>query len=97
MIKGIFRAPGGRLSGVDVVATQPASYLPHDRHISSSIGVGLTFSGSFGTFDQPTISQDEGIEFSYRSEPAAFEKLQKAERRFEDDRSAGRRAAFTRY
>jgi hypothetical protein len=88
LVRNAWTAAGGRLGAIRVVAAQPASYLPHDRHISSSIGVGITFPESFDAFDQATIATDEGVEYSYRSDPMAVEKLQTAERRFEDDRSA---------
>ena len=44
LVRDVF-VGGGQIGSLDVVTAQSASYLPHDRHISSSIGVGITFMG----------------------------------------------------
>ena len=97
LVKEVFDAPGGRLQSIEVVTAQHASYLPHDRHISTSMGIGITFLESFDAlFNGTTVSTEEGVEYSYRSEPEALEKLQKSEDRFERDRAARRVVAYQR-
>ena len=96
LIRGIFSPTGGRLSCIEVVCAQPASYLPHDRHIGSSLGVGVVFPDSLDEFDTLAIRNPEGVEFSYRSDPAAVQKLQEAERRYAEDISAHRCRVYTR-
>lgn len=88
LVSRVFEPTGRRLSKVDVLVTQPASYLPHDRHISSNVGVGVTFPASFDVFARDRVSKAEGVEFVYRWNRAAVDKLHEAERRFGDDRSA---------
>lgn len=89
-------AAPGRLGKISMVATQPASYLPHDRHFLSSIGVGVTLHAGFDSFDSEAVRPEEGIEFAYRSDPKAVEKLQITERRYREDRSAQTATAYER-
>ena len=97
LVQQVFDAPGRRLHSIEVVTAQHASYLPHDRHISTNLGIGVSFLESFDElFEGDTVGTEEGVEFSYRSEPEALEKLQKSEGRFERDRSARRVRAYTR-
>lgn len=76
----------GRLARVSVLTAQPATYLPHDRHFLSNVGVGVTLHAGFSSFDGESITPLEGIEYSYRHSPPAVQKLQITERRFRDDR-----------
>jgi hypothetical protein len=96
LVRAVYAAGGDRLAGVDVVTTQPAGYLPHDRHISASVGVGVSFASGFGALDRTTISALEGVEWAYRFHPDAVQKLQTAEQRFLSDRSAQRAIAYVR-
>ena len=96
LVRSVFTAAGDRISTIEVVTAQPASYLPHDRHISANLNVGLTFLESFDSLDGDLISSPEGIEYSYRFDPDAIDKLQTSERRFEEDRSARRVVAYSR-
>ena len=96
LVAGVISPNAGRLSQVEVLVTQPASFLPHDRHISTSLGVGVSFLDSFDDFSRPTITKAEGVEFAYRWATEAVTKMQDAERRFADDRSAERRTAWAR-
>lgn len=85
----------GNLGSIQVVATQPASYLPHDRHVRSNIGVGITFLASFDTFNSTKVRSEEGVEFSYKTSPDSIEKMQISEGRYIKDRSVTRAVAFT--
>jgi hypothetical protein len=96
LVGSVFTAAGDRVSTIEVVTAQPASYLPHDRHISTNLNVGLTFLESFDSLDRDLITSPEGIEYSYRFDPEAIDKLQTSERRFGEDRSARRVVAFAR-
>lgn len=87
LVDDVFSGAGGRLSRIDLVVTQPAGYLPHDRHLSSNLGLTVTFPASFNVFEGERVRKQEGVEYAYRSTPEAVDKLQKAEQRFRDDRS----------
>jgi hypothetical protein len=94
LLRSVFVATGGRLGQIEVATTQPASYLPHDRHIGANIGVAVSFAASFGTLDSQVVAAQEGLEWTYRFHPDAVAKTQAAEQRFLQDRSAQRVVAI---
>jgi hypothetical protein len=96
LVSQVLELTSGRLGKVELLVVQPASYLPHDRHITSSVGVGITFPASFDVFSRETIAKREGVEFVYRWSGAAVGKLREAEERFARDRSAERVTAYAR-
>jgi hypothetical protein len=96
LVSQVLALTGGRLGKVDLLVVQPASYLPHDRHITSDVGVGITLPASFDVFSRETITKREGVEFVYRWSGAAVGKLRQSDQRFADDRSAERVTAYSR-
>lgn len=89
-------SPGGRLGKVEIIASQPATFLPHDRHISSSLNVGVGFPAGFGDFARSTITKREGVEFVYRWTNVAVEKMRESERLYTEDRASERIIVHTR-
>jgi hypothetical protein len=96
LVSDVLVGDGGRLSRIELVVTQPASYLPHDRHLNSNLGLAVTFPASFNVFEGERVRKEEGVEYTYRSTPEAVDKLQKAEQRFRDDPSAERVEVYQR-
>jgi hypothetical protein len=96
LIANVFDGSGGRLKSIKITVTEPGSYLPHDRHLSSNLGVAVTFPASFDVFDDPTVRKQEGVEYAYRSQPEAVAKLQTAEQRYRDNRTAETAEVYAR-
>lgn len=76
--------PNGRVEAVDIIGgtwSDGTKALPHDRHISSNLGVGVEIPAGLDRFAMADIRDPEGVSWSYSSTPKAFSKLHHAAER----------------
>lgn len=76
--------PHGRLAAVTIIGApwkQSRTRMPHDRHISSNLGVAVKLHPGLDRLDRECVSDPDGMSWQYLWHPGAFQEVKRAEAR----------------